>query len=126
MKHPRITVTPCRTGILPVSIIMPTPATAIRAIPVATVPNSVPWNHATAATNALDPCASANEGAVVNAASRSIDGIAICFPYGSASGFGKNRSTFRSSIASRQCPILMDGRSPPDLDFETLDRPLNR
>jgi hypothetical protein len=48
----------------PVSIIIPIAATAINAMVVATVPNTVPSSQDTAATNGLEPSGSASDAEV--------------------------------------------------------------
>ena len=57
-KQPRMTVTPWRQLIRPVSIMNPTVATAITAATVANVPSSVPCSQAMADTRAPDPAGS--------------------------------------------------------------------
>gem|GEM_PF-7077028 len=65
-KHPNTTVAPCRQSSLPVNIKAPTPATAITAITVATVPSIVPCNHRRAATSGFAPSGSESDIIVEN------------------------------------------------------------
>jgi hypothetical protein len=61
MKQPITTLTPRRKSTRPVSIIMPTVATAMIATVVAMVPRSVPCSHCTAETIGCDPWGSVSE-----------------------------------------------------------------